>query len=104
MAQSHRRIVGEALTKVTADLLRAPPLTKQLGDHAAELIVGLDSASMVTCSTRGGSPMSIEGLISAAGSRALRRSSVEALRRSSREIVDGARPSRVAIARRLSPD
>jgi hypothetical protein len=44
MAQPHRGIIGKAVTKVTADLLRAPPLTKQLGDHTAELIVGVDPA------------------------------------------------------------
>jgi hypothetical protein len=69
MAQPHRRIIGEAVAKMTADLLRAPPLTKQLGDHVAEVIVGVDPASMVTCSTRGGTPMGIEGLIPAASSR-----------------------------------
>jgi hypothetical protein len=69
MAQPHRWIIGKAEAKVTADLLRTPPLTKQLGDHAAEVIVGVDPASMVTCSSSGGSPMGIEGLISAAGWR-----------------------------------
>jgi hypothetical protein len=57
------------VAEVAADLLRAPPLTKQLGDHAAEVTVRVDPASMVTCSTRGGTPMGAEGLISAAGSR-----------------------------------
>jgi hypothetical protein len=67
MAQPHPGIIGKAVTKMTADLLRAPSLTKQLGDHAAELIVGVDTASMVTCSSRGGSPMGIAGPIPAAG-------------------------------------
>jgi hypothetical protein len=67
MAQPHRCIIGEAVAEVAADLLGAPTLTKQLGDHAAEVIVGVDPASVVTCSSRGGSPMSIEGLISVAG-------------------------------------
>jgi hypothetical protein len=67
MAQPHRWIIGETVTKVTADLLRAPPLTEQLGDHTAEVIVGVDPTSMVTRSTRGSSPMGIKGLISTAG-------------------------------------
>jgi DNA-binding IclR family transcriptional regulator len=67
LAQPHRRIIGKAVAEVTADLLRTPPLTKQLGNHSAEVIVGVDSASVMTCSTRGGSPMSIKGLIAAAG-------------------------------------
>ena len=48
-------------------MLRTPPLTKQLGDHAAELIVGVDSAFMVACASSVGLPMGIEGLISTAG-------------------------------------
>jgi len=69
MAQPHRRVVGEAQPKMAADLLRAPPLTKQLGDHAAEMIVDLDPAPVVTCSTRGGAVMSVERAISATGWR-----------------------------------
>ncbi|MBB5168494.1 hypothetical protein HNP02_008510 [Mycobacterium sp. AZCC_0083] len=69
MTQPHPRVVGEAQSKMTADLLRAPPLEKQLGDHGAKVIADVDPASVVTCSTRGGTPMSIEGLISAAGPR-----------------------------------
>lgn len=49
---------------MTADLLRAPTLAMQLGDHRAELLVGVGPASM-TCSARGRSPVSIEGLIAA---------------------------------------
>ncbi|OMC39578.1 hypothetical protein A5742_05045 [Mycolicibacterium fortuitum] len=48
---------------MAADLLRAPPLAKQFGDHGAETIVGVDPAWMVTRSTRGSSTVRIEGLI-----------------------------------------
>jgi hypothetical protein len=54
---------------MAADLLRAPPLTKQFDDYTAEVIVAVDPASMVTCSTSGGTPMGVEGLIPAAGCR-----------------------------------
>ncbi|HKR52196.1 MAG TPA: hypothetical protein VJT72_21980 [Pseudonocardiaceae bacterium] len=37
---------------MAADLLRAPPTTKQLGDQTAEAIVGVDPAAMRTCSPR----------------------------------------------------
>jgi hypothetical protein len=69
MAQPHRWIIGKAQPQMTADLLRAPTLAKQLGDHGAEVIVGVDPASMVTCSTRGGAPVGIEGPIPTAGYR-----------------------------------
>ena len=52
-----------------ADLLWTPPLSEQLGDDAAQLSVGVDTVSMVTCSTRSRVPMSIEGSVSAAGRR-----------------------------------
>jgi hypothetical protein len=87
MAQPHGRVVGKVVAQVTTDLLWAPPPTKQLGDHAAQVIVGVDTASMVTCSSSGGSPMSIEGLIAATGWRVApqlprnrRRSSTESVR------------------------
>ncbi len=51
---------------MTADLLGAPPLTKQLGDHTAEMIVGVDTTSVMTCSSSSGEPMGVEGLIAAA--------------------------------------
>jgi len=69
MTQPHEQVVDQAQSKMTADLLRAPPLTKQLGDHTAELIVGLDSASMPACPPHGGTAMSIERAIPAAGDR-----------------------------------
>jgi hypothetical protein len=37
MTQPHGRVVDEAQSKMTADLLRAPPLQKQRGDHTTEL-------------------------------------------------------------------
>jgi hypothetical protein len=55
------------VAEVTADLLGAPTLKKQLGDRVTELVVGVDPTAVVTCSSRGGSPVGIEGLISAAG-------------------------------------
>jgi hypothetical protein len=69
MAQPHRWFTRKAVAQVPPDLLRAPPLTKQLGDHGTEAIVGVDPASVTTRSASGGSPMSIEGLIAAAGWR-----------------------------------
>jgi hypothetical protein len=69
MTQPHRRFVGEAQAKMTADLLRAPPLTKQLGDHAAEVIVDLDPAAGQTCASHGGSVMSVERAIPATADR-----------------------------------
>jgi hypothetical protein len=44
-----------------ADLLRAPPLTEQLSDYAAELLAAIYPAAVMTCSSMG-----IEGLIFAA--------------------------------------
>ena len=67
MAQPHRRIVGEAQRKVTADLLRAPPLEQQLGDHGAKLFAGLKPPPVVTCSPGGGAAMSVERAIPATG-------------------------------------
>jgi len=55
------------MAQMAADLLRAPSLTKQLGDHGTEAVIGVDPASVVTRTSRGGSSMSIEGLIAAAG-------------------------------------
>ena len=55
MAQSHRPILGKAQAQVPADLLWAPPPTEQLGDHAAQLNVDVDTASTVTRSTDVGS-------------------------------------------------
>jgi hypothetical protein len=69
MTQLHGRVVDEAQSKMTADLLRAPPLEKQLGDHTAELAVDVDSASVPACSAHGGAAMSIERAIPAAGDR-----------------------------------
>lgn len=51
---------------MTANLLRTPPLSEQLGDQGAEVLVGLNPPPIVTCSTRSGSPLGIEGLIAAA--------------------------------------
>ena len=51
---------------MAADLLRAPPLAKQFGNHGAEVVVDVDAALMVACSTRGGASVRIEGLIAAA--------------------------------------
>jgi hypothetical protein len=67
MTQPHRWIFGKAQTQMTADLLRAPTLTEQFGNHGAEVIVGIESALMVTCSTRGGAPVGVEGLVAAPG-------------------------------------
>ena len=55
----------EAQTQMAADLLRAPTLAEQLSEHAAEVIVGVEAALMVTCSTRGGAPVGVEGLVAA---------------------------------------
>jgi hypothetical protein len=52
---------------MTADLLRAPPLEQQLGDHGAKVIADIDPAPVVTCPPRGGSVMSIERAIPATG-------------------------------------
>ena len=69
MTQPHGRVVDEAQSKMTADLLRAPPLEKQLGDHTTELAVDVDSASVPACPPHGGAAMSIERAIPAAGDR-----------------------------------
>jgi hypothetical protein len=60
MTQPHRGIIGEAAAKVAADLLRTPSLPQQLGDHAAELIVGLNLAGLLACSSYGGATMSVD--------------------------------------------
>lgn len=39
---------------MVADLLRAPPLTKQLGDETAELTIGVDPTAVLTCPPDGG--------------------------------------------------
>ncbi len=57
VAQPHLGVVGEAQPEMTADLLRAPPLSKQLADHGAELAVRVHSAPMLTCSPHGGAAM-----------------------------------------------
>jgi hypothetical protein len=67
VAQPHRRIIGEAVAKVAADLLRTPPLPQQLGDHPAELIVGRDLAAVLTRSSGGDPTMSLEGAMLTAG-------------------------------------
>jgi len=48
---------------MAADLLRAPPPTKQLGDHSAELVVGVDAASVMPRPSRSGASVRLEGLI-----------------------------------------
>jgi len=65
VAQPHRRVVGETLAQMAADLLRAPPLAKQLGHHDAELLVGVQPPAVLTRSTCGSPTMSIEGPIPA---------------------------------------
>ena len=57
------------LLQVAADLLRAPPTTMQFDAQASELIIGVDLAAVLTCSSRGRSPMRIEGSILTAGRR-----------------------------------
>jgi hypothetical protein len=73
---------------VTADLLRAPTLAKKLGDHPAKAIVGVDPAAVVTCSTSGGSPMGIEGLVVAAGWRVTPQLPRDRRRRSTESVGD----------------
>lgn len=73
---------------MTASLLRTPPLTKQLGDHDAELLVGVDPASMVACASRGGSPVGIKGLISAAGWHVVAQLPRDRRRRSTKSLRD----------------
>jgi hypothetical protein len=69
MTQPHRPISREKHPEVAADLLRAPPPTKQLSDQDTELFIGVDPSSVMTCSAHGSPPMSLEGLISATGRR-----------------------------------
>jgi hypothetical protein len=69
MTQPHGRVVEDAQSKMTADLRRAPPLTKQLGDHTTELAVDVDAASVPACPPHGGAAMSIDRAIPAAGDR-----------------------------------
>ena len=69
MAQPHRRVFGKAVAQVAADLLRAPPPKQELGDHGAEVLVGLDTAPMMTCSAHRGATLSVEGAIPAASHR-----------------------------------
>jgi hypothetical protein len=69
MTQPHRRFVGEAQSKMTADLLRAPPLEKQLGDHTTELTADVDSASLPACPPHDGAAMSVERAIPVSGDR-----------------------------------
>jgi hypothetical protein len=69
VTQPHRLIVGELDLEVPADLLWAPPLIQELGDNAAQLLVDVDTASMVTGSPSSCVPMSVEGSVSAAGRR-----------------------------------
>ncbi len=52
---------------MAADLLRTPPLAKQLGDHLAKPIVNLDAPPVLTCPAYGGATMSIERPIPATG-------------------------------------
>ena len=54
---------------MTADLLRAPPLQKQLGDYTTELAVHVESASVPAGPPHGGAAMSIKRAIPAAGDR-----------------------------------
>jgi len=42
---------------VTADLVRAPPLSVELADRLAKLEVGLDAATMVAGTTGGRAPV-----------------------------------------------
>ena len=57
------------MAQVAADLLWAPPPKQELGDHGAEVLVGLDPAPMMTCSAHGGAALSVEGAIPAAAHR-----------------------------------
>lgn len=69
MTQPHGRVVGEAQSKMAADLLRTPPLPEQLGDHLAKLIVDFDAPSVRACHAYGGATMSVERPIPATGDR-----------------------------------
>src|ERR1700733_4092103 len=46
VTQPHLRLVGKPLPQVTADLLRAPPLSQKLADQLAQLAAGLDAPPM----------------------------------------------------------
>ena len=61
----HGRINWEIELQSAADLLRAPPLAKQLGHHDTELLVGVQPPAVLTRSTCGSPTMSIEGPIPA---------------------------------------
>ena len=94
MTQPHQGNIGKAQTQVPADLLWAPPRPEQLGDQPAEPIIGVNPTATLTCMSRGGSTMSIEGSVRAAR---------DCIAPRFREIVDGAGPSRSAIACELIP-
>jgi len=65
VTQAHRRVVGEPGSQVAADLLRAPPLSKEFNNQLAERQIRLGSPPVVTCSTPSRVPMRIEGPIDA---------------------------------------
>ena len=94
VTQPHPRLPGELQPQVTADLLWAPPLAQKLRDQLPQFAVGLDASPMVAGATRGRATVGIERTVT---------STPVALRRSSRETVEGARPSRCAICRMLKP-
>lgn len=66
VTQLHRRPVTEAPAQVTADLLRAPPLGRQLTDQLAQLEAGVDAPPMMTSAARGRAAMSLERAIATA--------------------------------------
>ena len=94
VTQPHPRLLGELQQQVTADLLWAPPLGQKLCDQLPQFAVGLDASPMVAGATRGRAPVGIERTVTRL---------LVALRRSSRDTVEGARPSRCAICRMLKP-
>jgi hypothetical protein len=65
VAQPHRGIVGELAAQVAGDLRWAPSLGKQLCDDLAEIRVGLDAATMSTCSTHHGPAVGFKQSVSA---------------------------------------
>ena len=92
--QPHARLLGKASAQVAADLLRTPSLRQKLGHHQSERWNGFETSPVIAGSSCGRVAVGVE-----------RRQTpvVVALRRNSREIVDGARPSRHAICRMLRP-
>src|SRR5690606_37936163 len=66
VTQPHRPVGGVLRPQVPADLLRTPPLPKQVGEQAGQGRVGLDPTPMFPATSGRGATVGLEGTVAAA--------------------------------------